>query len=88
MKIKQGFVLSKIGNDTVAVATGELSREFSGVVVLNGSGVFLWNQLQNDVTRDQLLSAMLEAYEVPEATAAADIDAFLSKLEQSGAIEE
>lgn len=88
MKIKQGFVLSKIGNDTVAVATGELSREFSGVVVLNGSGVFLWNQLQNDVTRDQLLAAMLEAYEVPEATAAADIDAFLAKLEQSGAIEE
>lgn len=88
MKIKQGFVLSKIGNDTVAVATGELSREFSGVVVLNGSGVFLWNQLQNDVTRDQLLAAMLDAYEVPEATAAADIDAFLAKLEQSGAIEE
>lgn len=88
MKIKQGFVLSKIGNDTVAVATGELSREFSGVVVLNGSGVFLWNRLQNDVTRDQLLAAMLDAYEVPEATAAADIDAFLAKLEQSGAIEE
>ena len=60
MKIKQGFILSKIGNDTVAIATGELSRTFSGVIMLNGTGVFLWERLQQDTTREQLVADMLE----------------------------
>ncbi len=88
MRVNSEFVLSKIGNDNVAVATGELSRRFPGVIVLNGSGRFLWGLLQNDVTREQLISAMLEEYDVPEAQAAADIDAFLVKLRESGALEE
>lgn len=88
MRVKREFMLSKIGNDNVVVATGKLSREFSGVVMLNGSGTFLWSQLQQDVTREQLISAMLDKYDVSEEQAAADIDRFLTKLRDSGALEE
>ena len=73
MKIKQGFILSKIGNDTVAIATGELSRTFSGVIMLNGTGVFLWERLQQDTTREQLVADMLEHYDVSRAEATEDI---------------
>ena len=69
MKIKQGFILSTIGNDTVAIATGELSRTFSGVIMLNGTGVFLWERLQQDTTREQLVADMLEHYAVSSAEA-------------------
>lgn len=87
MKIKKGFVLSKIGNDTVAVATGELSHVFSGVIMLNNSGEFLWKQLESDTTRDRLLASMLETYDVSEAEAAADIDAFVARLTAAGILE-
>lgn len=87
MKIKKGFVISKIGDDTVAVATGELSKKFSGVVFLNGSGEFLWDKLAEDTDTDKLLAAMLDKYDVDEQTARADIAAFVEKLTAAGIIE-
>ncbi|MDD7675976.1 MAG: PqqD family protein [Eubacteriales bacterium] len=87
MKIKQGFILSKIGNDTVAIATGELSRTFSGVIMLNGTGVFLWERLQQDTTREQLVADMLEHYDVSRAEATEDINTFIEQLKAGGVLE-
>ena len=87
MKIKQGFILSKIGNDTVAIATGELSRTFSGVIMLNGTGVFLWERLQQDTTREQLVAYMLEHYDVSRAEATEDINTFIEQLKAGGVLE-
>ena len=87
MKIKQGFILSKIGNDTVAIATGELSRTFSGVIMLNGTGVFLWERLQQDTTREQLVADMLEHYDVSRAEATEDINKFIEQLKAGGVLE-
>ena len=87
MKIKQGFILSKIGNDTVAIATGELSRTFSGVIMLNGTGVFLWERLQQDTTREQLIADMLEHYDVSRAEATEDINTFIEQLKAGGVLE-
>jgi hypothetical protein len=89
MKIKEGFILSKVGGDTVAVASGNLSKTFSGVVVLNGSGAFLWNVLASGGGTDEkgLLSALLDEYEIDESTARADIGLFIDKLSAAGIIE-
>lgn len=87
MKIKEGFVISKIGNDTVAVATGKLSKEFPGIVMLNQSGEFLWKQLEKDTDRASLLAAMLDYYDVDEATATSDIDTFLETIDSAGILE-
>ena len=87
MKIKQGFILSKIGNDTVAIATGELSRTFSGVIMLNGTGVFVWERLQQDTTREQLVADMLEHCDVSRAEATEDINTFIEQLKAGGVLE-
>ncbi len=89
MKIKDGFILSKVGGDTVAVASGNLSKTFPGVVVLNGSGTFLWNVLASGSGTDEkgLLSALIGEYEIDETTAMADIKLFLDKLSAAGIIE-
>ena len=87
MKIKQGFILSQIGNDNVAIATGELSRTFSGVIMLNGTGVFLWERLQQDTTREQLVADMLEHYDVSRAEATEDINTFIEQLKAGGVLE-
>jgi tRNA U34 5-carboxymethylaminomethyl modifying GTPase MnmE/TrmE len=47
MKIKQGFVVREVAGKSVAVATGALSREFHGMVTLNGTGKFLFEELKN-----------------------------------------
>ena len=88
MKIKQGFVLSQVGGNTVAVATGELSRHFAGVVVISGCGEFLWKKLSEGITRDELIAAVLEEYDVEEARASADVDKFIAQLAENKMLDE
>ena len=53
-------------------------------LTLNGSGALLWRMLAASATRDELVDALLEAYDVEESTAEADTDAFLSSLSEQG----
>lgn len=71
----------------MAIATGELSRTFSGVIMLNGTGVFLWERLQQDTTREQLVADMLEHYDVSRAEATEDINTFIEQLKAGGVLE-
>ena len=53
-------------------------------LTLNGSGALLWRRLVASATRDELVDALLETYEVDHPTAAADTDAFLAALSAQG----
>ncbi len=53
-------------------------------LTLNGSGALLWRRLAGSATRDELVGALLEFYEVDHPTAAADTDAFLAALAEQG----
>jgi hypothetical protein len=53
-------------------------------LTLNGSGALLWRMLSRSATRDELVDALLGAYDVDHTTAAADTDAFLTTLSRQG----
>ena len=88
MKTKKGFMLRSVGGRNVVVAIGKASEEFNGLITLNETGAFLWKQLQNGTTYDDMLAALLAEYEVDEATARAGIDAFLDTARGANLIEE
>ena len=54
MKIKKGFVVQNIQGSYVACSTGKLTRDFSGAIKMNESGVFIFNQLKEDITFEEL----------------------------------
>ena len=87
MKIKQGFVLRNVVDEFIVMPTGDNIAKFEGVVVLNEVSAFIYKQLENYVSREDLLAAMLEEYDVDEATAAADLDALLEKFAEMGVLE-
>lgn len=87
MKIKNGFILRKVGEQNVVVAIGEASRSFNGIIRLNESGRYLWEKLQRDISQQELLQAMLNDFDIDESTASADISAFIAKLEGAGLLE-
>ena len=80
MKVKDDYLLRNVAGSHIVVPVGEGSLDFSGVITLNEVGAFLWEKLQADTTTDGLLKALLEEYDVDEATAKADIDEFITKL--------
>ncbi len=82
MRIKEGFVMKKLGSGYVVVTVGQASREFNGVIRMNETGAFLWQSIAEGTgTREQLVSAMLARYDdLDEATAAQDLDSFLGTV--------
>lgn len=87
MKIKEGFVLRNVVDEFIVMPTGDNIAKFEGAVVLNEVSAFIFKQLENPVSRDDLLTAMLGEYDVDEATAAADLDALLEKFAEMGVLE-
>lgn len=83
MKLKNGFVLREVSGSVVVVPTGD-DLDLNMMITLNGTGRFLWEQLEKGAQKEDLLRAMLSEYDVEEETAKAHIDAFCEKLEKYG----
>ena len=88
MKAKDGFVLRNIVGEYVLMPTGDNINQFNGTVLLNEPAAFLWEMLQNNVSRGDLLAALVNAYAVDEATAASDLDTVLEKMKALSLITE
>ena len=82
MKIKEGYIIKKLGIGYVVVTVGEASSEFNGLIRLNESGAFLWQSIVDGTdTRQNLISAMVNRYDnLDEAAAGRDLDEFLDTV--------
>ena len=88
MHVISGFIVRQIAGETIAIPAGPAARELSGLLALGGSGQFLFNLLQTEQTEDSLVQAVVETYEIDQATARADIAEFLEILRSNGVLVE
>ena len=84
MKIKDGFVLRQVAGQGVVIATGEASKEFSGMVKLNGTGSFIWERVAEGLDEDAIAKALVAEYDVTPEKAASDVAAFVAKMRENG----
>ncbi len=80
MRIVPGFVVREVAGETIAIPTGDAARELSGLIALNGCGKFLFELLQENVSEESLVEALLQRYEIDIATAKSDVAEFLESL--------
>lgn len=83
MKIKDGFILREVAGNHIVVPVGQTSIDFNGMINLNETGAFIWQHLTEDITETELLTAMMQQYDVDEPTAQKDISAFVQKLKEN-----
>ena len=77
-------VARAIGGETVLVPVKGAEGDLETLFRLNGTGTLLWERLAEERTRPDLLRALVDAYEVDDATAEADLAAFLRELDGAG----
>ena len=82
MKAKPGFTLRQLAGEYVLMPTDSNIGVYNGAVLLNSVSAFVWEKLQDDLAREDLLALVMDEFEVDEATAAKDLDALLDKLEE------
>lgn len=87
MKLKDGMITEKIGNDYMAVATGEASRVFKGMIRGNATMNYIMQQLMTDTDEDKLVAALLDKYDVSEEAARRDVRKIIDLLAEAGLLE-
>jgi hypothetical protein len=87
MKIKSGYIMREVSDNYVVVPTGQATVDFNGMITLNETGAFLWKQLVEEKTLDQLAENFMKEYDVDEATAKKDIMEFVEKLKDADLID-
>lgn len=85
MKIKDGYIVRKIGAKFYAVSVSQVSNG-GGMIALNETGAFLWKLMQSDTDTDALTAALTAEYEIDAGTAKRDIDAFVGMLKEADAL--
>lgn len=88
MKAKPGFTVRRLVGEYVLMPIDENIAAFNGAVMLNSVSAFIWEKLQQEISRSELLAAVLAEFEVDEETAAKDLDALLAELTRLGLIEQ
>ena len=88
MKLNKDIMLGNIDGRDFAIATGELSKTFNGIINNNPSANFIFNLLKTEQTEDSIVQAMLEKYDAPEEVIRADVRELLDVLRKAGILEE
>ncbi len=87
MKIKEDLLLRNIAGRWVIVPMGERLLEFNGMSEINDSGAFIWNLLVIGCTKEDIIAALLEEYDIDEATAAVDVVGLIKTLSDANMLE-
>jgi len=89
MKIKQEYVLKKIGDELIIVPIKDEAIRFNGIITVNKTAAFMFEQLQEkDLSTTELIQTVLDRYEIDEATVKRDVDSFLKKCQKSNLLDE
>ena len=86
MKIKDDFYMKEVAGLNVVVATGDTAENMNSMINLNETATFLWRQLENDITKEELIKSLTEEYDVDYERASKSVDNFIEKLDQIGCI--
>ena len=87
LKIKKGFILREVSGSYIVVAVGAASKEFKGLITLNETGAFLWEQLVKGNTKEGLVEALLNEYDAPKEVIENDVDEFIKTITNGGLVE-
>ena len=82
--IKQGYVVREIAGEFIAVPVD--SSCGTNIIILNPVSKFLWDELRQEKSFDELLDAMLKNYDVPKEEAEADLKDFIMQLIENNLI--
>lgn len=88
MKISKDFIMREVAGEVIVVPTGAAASRMNGLITLNEVAAFLWKNLQEEHTEEELTRMVLAEYEVDAETAGEDVRKFIEALGQLGMLEE
>ena len=86
MKRNTDFMLREIAGEVILVPTGAATKQFNGMITLNEVAAFIWKNVDESQTKEELVEKILDEFEVDKATATRDVEGFLGALCERGLV--
>ncbi|MCD8230374.1 MAG: PqqD family protein [Clostridiales bacterium] len=84
MRIDSELVIRKVAGETILIPTGKVAKDNPGLITLTESGELLVRKLQEGCEFNDLVTTLMEKYEVEQDRAEQDVKRFLGKLKERG----
>jgi hypothetical protein len=79
-KIKAGFVTREVGNELVLVPLTGNVEQMNELFTMNETGKFIWENIDEQSTVDDLTEKMVDTFEVSPEIAKRDLIGFLERI--------
>ena len=87
MKVNSDFVMRNIAGENILVPTGEAAEKFNGMITMNEVAAFMWQNIDEVESKEDLVKIVLNEFEVDEETATRDVENFINELSSINMIE-
>ena len=77
-----GFVFKEMGNESVIIELVNNVVNMDKVLTLNDLGTFIYTQLKEEKSIEELLTLILTEFDVDRTTAIVDLEEFLKEAEK------
>jgi len=78
-QISSNFIVTQVADEWLVVPTGEMAQQFNGMMSLNKSSRFVWEQFQKPNSIASVLQAMKAHYEGSAHDMEVELRQFISK---------
>ena len=76
-----------VAGQAVAIATGEASKSFHGMVKLNDTGAVIWNGIEKGLDEADIAEQLAAGYDVEADQALKDVESFIARMRDAGLVE-
>ena len=73
-------VTRKTGNEYVLVPVSDNIANMNNVFTLNGTGAFIWDQIDGVKSVEEIIDALVSEYDIERTTASSDVLSFIDKM--------
>ena len=88
MKLKDGVLLHKTGDEYMGITQGDAAKSFNGLIRNNETANTIMELLLNETTEEKIVSDMLERYTAPREVVQKDVHNMIEKLRKENLIDE
>lgn len=88
MRLKYMFETIELDGQIVAIPVGEKADEFQGVIKLNETAAYIFDRLKEDTTKEAIIQALEEEYDIPVETIANDVEYYIAMFTEKGLLVE
>ena len=88
MRLKEGLLSHKIGDEYVTVAAGKAGEVFNGMLRSNQTASDILKMLETDTKEERIVDALFQQYSAAREEIAEDVHRIIVQLKAAGLLDE